>query len=146
MLVTYRKEKAERVGFEPTVELPPLQFSRLACSAAPAPLRKTDFYCTTCRRRRASHPGAFLRLTSVSEPPCASAICRLSTRPMPEPPGFVVKNGTNRLVVLARPGPSSSIQTSTCPGAAVHPVITCPWVSIAASTALRIKLIINCSI
>ena len=30
---------AERVGFEPTVELPPLQFSRLACSAAPAPLR-----------------------------------------------------------------------------------------------------------
>src|SRR5437870_11044188 len=32
--------KAERVGFEPTVELPPLRFSRPACSTAPAPLRK----------------------------------------------------------------------------------------------------------
>src|SRR2546428_9312211 len=31
--------KAERVGFEPTVELPPLRFSRPACSTAPAPLR-----------------------------------------------------------------------------------------------------------
>src|SRR5215467_9384557 len=31
---------AERVGFEPTVELPPLRFSRPACSTAPAPLRK----------------------------------------------------------------------------------------------------------
>jgi hypothetical protein len=34
---------AERVGFEPTVELPPLRFSRPACSAAPAPLRRLSF-------------------------------------------------------------------------------------------------------
>ena len=27
--------------------------------------------------------------------------------PIPEPPGFVVKNGTNRLAVPERPGPSS---------------------------------------
>src|SRR5437762_1592807 len=33
---------AERVGFEPTVELPPLRFSRPACSTAPAPLRKAS--------------------------------------------------------------------------------------------------------
>src|SRR6516165_4379997 len=33
-------KKAERVGFEPTVELPPLRFSRPACSTAPAPLRE----------------------------------------------------------------------------------------------------------
>src|SRR5579862_7695395 len=32
--------KTERVGFEPTVELPPLRFSRPACSTAPAPLRE----------------------------------------------------------------------------------------------------------
>jgi hypothetical protein len=45
--------RAERVGFEPTVELPPLRFSRPACSTAPAPLRKrarkifyvTDAFC-----------------------------------------------------------------------------------------------------
>ena len=33
---------AERVGFEPTVELPRQQFSRLPDSAALAPLRCTD--------------------------------------------------------------------------------------------------------
>jgi hypothetical protein len=44
------REKAERVGFEPTVELPPLRFSRPACSAAPAPLRiKGTQYSTTGR-------------------------------------------------------------------------------------------------
>ena len=32
---------------------------------------------------------------------------------MPEPPGLVVKKGTNRLVVLDRPGPSSVTPTST---------------------------------
>ena len=40
-----------------------------------------------------------------SVPPWPSAICRLRARPMPDPPGFVVKNGTNRLPVLCRPGP-----------------------------------------
>ncbi len=43
----------------------------------------------------------------------ASAICRLNTSPIPEPPRLVVKKGTNRLVVLARPGPSSRTRIST---------------------------------
>ena len=34
---------------------------------------------------------------------------------MPDPCGLVVKNGTNRFPVSARPGPRSSIQISTCP-------------------------------
>src|SRR5207245_2820570 len=34
--------KAERVGFEPTVESPPHRFSRPACSTAPAPLRTAE--------------------------------------------------------------------------------------------------------
>ena len=38
-------------------------------------------------------------------PPCASAICRLSTSPMPVPFALVVKNGTNRLPGSGRPGP-----------------------------------------
>ena len=49
----------------------------------------------------------------MSEPPCASAICRASARPTPEPPGLVVKNGTNKLSVFDKPGPSSSIQMSS---------------------------------
>ena len=32
---------------------------------------------------------------------------------MPEPPGLVVKNGTNRFAVFDNPGPSSSTQIST---------------------------------
>src|SRR5688500_7633848 len=42
---------------------------------------------------KASHPRAPLRFARLNEPPCASAICRLRARPIPEPPGFVVKNG-----------------------------------------------------
>ena len=34
----------------------------------------------------------------LSVPPCASAICRERARPIPEPPGLVVKNGTNKFV------------------------------------------------
>ena len=44
------------------------------------------------------------RFSSCRLPPCASAICRLSTRPIPEPPGLVVKNGTKRLPVFDEPG------------------------------------------
>ena len=47
-------------------------------------------------------PGPSARFSSVSAPPWPSAICRLSTKPMPEPPGLVVKNGTNRLAVLGQ--------------------------------------------
>ncbi len=35
---------------------------------------------------------------------------------MPEPPGLVVKNGTNRLPVFDRPGPSSSTHSSIVGG------------------------------
>ena len=58
-------------------------------------------------------PRPSVRFSSFSDPSCASAICRHSTRPMPDPPGLVVKNGTNRLVVFDKPGPSSSTQMST---------------------------------
>ena len=40
-----------------------------------------------------------------------------STSPIPEPVGFVVKNGTNRLPVSGRPGPSSSTEISSWPEA-----------------------------
>src|SRR5438105_2625839 len=58
-----KKEKVtERVGFEPTVELPPLRFSRPACSTAPAPLRKRKaellFYVSESKLRIA-HRFAF---------------------------------------------------------------------------------------
>ena len=58
-------------------------------------------------RSRATHPGPSVRFSSISAPPWPSAICRLNTSPMPEPPGLVVKNGTKRLAVPERPGPSS---------------------------------------
>ena len=68
---------------------------------------------------------------------------------MPEPPGFVVKNGTNRLPVFDRPGPSSSTHNSIAggdePGSRSHPTRTPPPVSRTASTALRIRLISSCS-
>ena len=35
---------------------------------------------------------------------------------MPDPPGFVVKNDTNRLPVFDNPGPSSSTHSSIVPG------------------------------
>ena len=55
--------------------------------------------------RLARQPVRSSRFSRIRLPPCASAICRLSTRPMPEPPGLVVKNGTNRLPVFDSPGP-----------------------------------------
>ena len=53
---------------------------------------------------RASQPWVPARFDSVSRPPCASAICRDSTSPIPDPVGLVVKNGTNRFAVSGRPG------------------------------------------
>ena len=55
--------------------------------------------------KRASHPRTSSRFSRVSVPPCASAICRESTKPIPEPAALVVKNGTNRFAVLAKPAP-----------------------------------------
>ena len=46
---------------------------------------------------------------------------------MPDPPGFVVKNGTNRLPVFDSPGPSSSTQSSIVggddPGSRCQPTV-----------------------
>ncbi len=56
-------------------------------------------------RTVATHPRRSLRFSSESDPPCASAICRQSTSPMPDPCGLVVKNGTNRFALLARSRP-----------------------------------------
>src|SRR3982750_3450428 len=52
-----------------------------------------------------------MRLARVRLPPCASAICLLKARPIPDPVGFVVKNGTNKLEGFAMPGPSSCTKT-----------------------------------
>src|SRR2546427_8901894 len=65
------------------------------------PPRSTLFPYTTLFR---------YRFVSVSVPPCASAIWRDSTRPIPEPVGLVVKNGTNRLPVSASPGHGQSVR------------------------------------
>jgi len=67
---------------------------------------------------------------------------------MPEPPGFVVKNGTKRFPVFESPGPSSSTQSSIDagePGSRCQPTRTPPPVSRTASTAFRIRLINSCS-
>src|SRR5579859_1493226 len=87
-------------------------------------------------RNFASHPRLSRRFCSVSVPPCASAIWRLSTRPMPDPPGLVVKKGTNRLAVFEIPGPSSSTDTSRYELYRAHVTVTPPPVSWAASAAL----------
>jgi hypothetical protein len=58
-------------------------------------------------RSTASAPVPAGRFITTNEPPCASAICRLSGRPIPEPSGFVVKKGTKRFPGFMIPGPSS---------------------------------------
>ena len=64
----------------------------------------------------ARHPRPPPRFSSAIVPPCASAICRLRARPIPDPLGLVVKNGTNRFDVSERPLPSSSMFSSNqCP-------------------------------
>ena len=75
---------------------------------------------STARRSVATHPRRSTRLSSDSDPPCASAICRQSTRPMPDPCGFVVKNGTKRFALFAKPGPSSSTITASVPFCRCH--------------------------
>ena len=61
---------------------------------------------------------------------------------MPEPCGFVVKNGTNKFALLASPGPSSSTMSDErsvlSRPADSHAT---PLVSSDASTALRTRLI-----
>ena len=94
-------------------------------------------------------PRRSLRFSSCRLPPCASAICRLRTSPMPEPPGLVVKNGTNRLPVFPSPGPrlrpTVRPSTATSPARAASRRARLPPVSLTASTALRIRLISSCS-
>jgi len=58
-------------------------------------------------RNNASAPVPADRFISTNEPPCASAICRLNGRPIPEPSGLVVKKGTKRFAGFITPGPSS---------------------------------------
>src|SRR6185437_113995 len=91
----------------------------------------------TGSRTRASQPSP-----SISDrlPPCASAIWRLRTSPIPEPPGLVVKKGTKRLAVSGRPNPSSRIDMSTNASSALHATVTPPPVSSDASAALRMRL------
>ena len=86
------------------------------------------------------------RSTSVSDPPCASAICRLNVSPIPEPPGFVVKNGTNRFVGFIIPGPSSLHKNFHAFASFAPARGTPPLVSSDASTALCRMLMSNCSI
>ena len=105
---TSGREVLERPGVAEDAESRPV--------VAGQPMRLSLHRCETERLQRQRQRGAAPRpsglFSSVSDPPCASAICRHSTRPMPEPPGLVVKNGTNRFDVFDRPGPSSSTQMS----------------------------------
>src|SRR5882724_8365095 len=116
------------------------------CGASYPPLLQPPGSAKRCETytgsmSRATHPEAPARFESVSAPPCASAIWRLSASPMPDPPGLVVKNGTNRFVVPASPGPSSSMRTSTLLPFLRQPMVTPPPVSSAAPAALRNRLI-----
>ena len=95
-------------------------------------------------RKRATQPGPSRRFSSVNAPPWPSAIWRLSTSPMPLPPGLVVKNGTKGLAVLERPGPSSLTQISSMVSRC-QPTVTRPLVVRDASAALRRRLISTCS-
>src|SRR5665213_2494065 len=92
------------------------------------------------RRALASHPRPSI---SVRPPPCASAICRLRTNPIPDPPGLVVKNGTKRFVVSGRPYPSSRTETSRYEPSLVQLIVTPPPVSSDASAAFLTMLISN---
>ena len=55
---------------------------------------------------------------------------------MPDPPGLVVKNGTNRFDAFVRPAPSSSIHSSKLRPSRFQPTVTPPPVCSAASAAL----------
>ncbi len=105
-------------------------------------LRSDDYFG---KRNNASAPGAPTRFASVNVPPCASAICRERARPIPEPPGLVVKNGTNKFVGFMIPSPSSRTKISTHSPASFQPMVTAPRVASDASAALCSKLISACS-
>jgi len=75
---------------------------------------KLSFYTSSQRQLQLRwQPGLPARFSSVRDPPWASAIWRLSARPIPDPPRLGGENGTNKFVVPASPGPSSSIRIST---------------------------------
>src|SRR5262245_19075049 len=99
----------------------------------------------TGSRSVARQPRASVRFSSANVPPCASAIWRQSARPIPEPVGLVVKNGTNRFDVSGSPGPSSSTVTCRPPSTFCQSIHTLPLVSSVASTAFRTMLISSCS-
>src|SRR5688572_13438705 len=113
----------------------------------------SSFQCRTasvldCRigsRSSARQPTAPTRLSSEIVPLCASAICRLSARPIPDPLGFVVKNGTNRFEESGSPLPSSSMVISAQSPCVRHATDAPPLVSIDASTAFRTRLMSACS-
>ena len=98
------------------------------------------------KRNKACAPCLSFRFMSIRVPSCASAIWRLNGNPIPEPSGFVVKNGTNRLAGFIIPGPSSSTRISTQFPFSRQPSVTSPCISSAASTALCNRLINTCSI
>lgn len=77
-----------------------------------------------------------VRLRSVKPPPWASTIGRANTRPMPEPPGLVVKNGTNRLSDPAAPRASSITLMRIRPFASDHCTCTPPRCGNAASESV----------
>ncbi len=64
---------------------------------------------------------------------------------MPEPPGFVVKKGTNRFDAVGKPAPSSSTHNENAPPSIAQPTVTAPPVCCAASTPLRTTLMRSCS-
>ena len=103
-------------------------------------------------RRVAMQPLVPSRFARVRVPPWFSAICRQSTNPIPLPSVFVVKNGTNKLVACAMPGPSSSTNRSTPVLVLAQPIRTPAFsrpaarCSSAASTAFFTRLMTSCSI
>src|SRR5262249_52098478 len=91
-------------GFLPPGPLPTLaagdQTGARAVAAGAGPrgtLSCTRSYASG-RRTVATVPDRSSRARRASDPRCASTMSRARTKPMPDPSGFVVKNGTKRFV------------------------------------------------
>ncbi len=100
----------ERASLEVVDGRPALRYKRAVRCATPRrhdrlDLRSGSFPLAQRQPQAGPRPAPPFLGSSDSAPPCASAIWRLSTRPMPEPLALVVKNGTNRLPGSGRPGP-----------------------------------------
>src|ERR1700722_17176909 len=95
-----------RNGSKPArIRIPEQQYPRRAEFFAP-PRPHLSFAPNIGRRSSAMQPPIpSTRFSRVRLPPCASAIWRLRTRPIPEPLDLVVKNGTKRFVGFAIPLP-----------------------------------------